>query len=167
MSCGASEVVSIVCASEASTSQLLRTMSAQSSRAASSRVGQPDAWGRLPIMEVPVAARNRRLLTREHRSFRAAAKLSRQHNHGRSLHIEPAARPLPSGRRPRRHARDPAHPHHQLYRRVRLPRLVLAAEGLIGHSVSERAARRGRNRPVAHATRATCALRFFPVRGER
>ena len=98
MSCGASEVVSIVCASEASTSQLLRTMSAQSSRAASSRVGQPDAWGRRrrTIMEVPVAARNRRLLTREHRSFRAAAKLLRASTimdapftlspqHGRSL----------------------------------------------------------------------------------
>ena len=95
MSCGASEVVSIVCASEASTSQLLRTMSAQSSRAASSRVGQPDAWGRLTIMEVPVAARNRRLDARtsvpraQQPSFRAStimdAPFTLSPQHGRSL----------------------------------------------------------------------------------
>ena len=170
MSCGASEVVSMVCVvggvheSAAEDDERAIISCSELSRRPTRRMGPPPTNHH---MGVPVAARNRRLLTREHRSFRAAAKLSRQHNHGRSLHIEPAARPLPSGRRPRRHARDPANPHHQLYRRVRLPRLVLAAEGLIGHSVSERAARRGRNRPVAHATRATCALRFFPVRGER
>ena len=97
MSCGASEVVSIVCASEASTSQLLRTMSAQSSRAASSRVGQPDAWGhrrrtirRCPLQrEIEDFSRANIGPSAQQPSFRAStimdAPFTLSPQHGRSL----------------------------------------------------------------------------------